>query len=58
MGLKRKVDSPTLYTKLLDYKVANIQCREKAPFLISYIFAYLSHLNVSDHQTNFNIRQR
>ena len=34
-----------------------VQCCEKvfAPFLVSYFFAYLSHLNGSDHQTNFNI---
>uniref|UniRef100_A0A8C7MCW6 Vitamin D receptor n=1 Tax=Oncorhynchus kisutch TaxID=8019 RepID=A0A8C7MCW6_ONCKI len=37
-----------------------VQCCEKvfAPFLISYFFAHLSHLNVSDHQTHFNITQR
>ena len=37
-----------------------IQCCEKAfaPFPISSIFAYFAHLNVSDHQTHFNIRQR
>ena len=37
-----------------------IQWYEKllGPFLISYFFACLSHLNVSDHETNLNIRQR
>ncbi|KAF7642286.1 hypothetical protein LDENG_00260870 [Lucifuga dentata] len=37
-----------------------IQCCEKvfAPLQISSVFAFLSHLYVSDHQTNFNIRQR
>ena len=39
--------------------ICKAQCCEKvfAPFPISSIFAYLSHLNVSDHQTNFNMRQ-
>ena len=39
---------------------AHIQWCEKVlgPFLISYFFACLSHLNVSDKQTNLNIRQR
>ncbi len=37
-----------------------VQCREKvfAPFLFFYFFASLSHMNDSDHQTNFNITQR
>lgn len=26
--------------------------------VISYLCAYLSHLQASDHQTNFNIRQK
>lgn len=26
--------------------------------MISYLCAYLSHLQASDHQTNFNIRQK
>lgn len=28
-----------------------------APFMISYFFAYLSNLNVSDHPTNLNIKK-
>ena len=37
-----------------------IQCWEKvfAPLHIYLVFAFLSHFHVSDHQTNFNIRQR
>lgn len=38
-----------------------MQCHEKKylpHFLISYNFACFSHLNVSDLQTNCNIRQR
>ncbi len=38
-----------------------IQCHEKvfAPFLFFlFLFAYLSHLKDSDHQTNFYITQR
>lgn len=29
-----------------------------APFVISYLFVCLSHVNVSDPQTNVNVRQR
>jgi hypothetical protein len=36
-----------------------MQCGEKvfAPYLF-FCFAHLSHLNVSDHQTNLNMTQR
>lgn len=38
----------------------DIQWCEKvfAPLQISFVFAFLSHLNISDHQTIFYIRQR
>lgn len=32
--------------------------KTKIQLLVSYIFAYLSDLNVSDNQIHFDIRQR
>ena len=46
-------------THVMHIYIQYVQWCEKvfAPFLISYNFVCLSHLNVSDHETNLNIRQ-